>query len=179
MEFGVPRYPERSRLKHRRYTSTCWCPSEYYIFRQHTSAAPACCSSFLASFHWSTTSARMFFQRMFDFEEQTQYLLALWWCETRPRHRDGKRAGAYLLFLPYLIAKGAVSNQTQGFVVRQLITPGHLPEETVKRPNVLLPCGNFPDKWTVASAVPLLKVNDPYNTGNYRSISIADSLTNF
>lgn len=44
---------------------------------------------------------------------------------------------------------------------------------------MLLPCGNFPDKWTVASAVPLLKVNDPYNTGNYRSISVADSVTNF
>lgn len=48
-----------------------------------------------------------------------------------------------------------------------------------KQPNVLLPCGNFPDKWTVASAASLLKVNDPYNTGNYRSISIADSVTNF
>lgn len=47
-----------------------------------------------------------------------------------------------------------------------------------KQPNVLLPCGNFPDKWTVASAASLLKVNDPYNTGNYGSISIAHSVTN-
>lgn len=51
--------------------------------------------------------------------------------------------------------------------------------DQVQRPKAILPCGNFPDKWTVASTVPLLKVNDPYNTGNYWSISAADSVTNF
>lgn len=65
----------------------------------------------------------------------------------------------------------------QGFVVQQLKTLAG--GDGGKQPNVLLPCGNFPDKWTVASAASLLKVNDPYNTGNYGSTSIADSVTNF
>lgn len=73
------------------------------------------------------------------------------------------------------------SNPAKSSVVLQPTAHGHLLEETKykKVPKAILPCANFPDKWTVASTVPLLKVNDPYNTGNYWSISAADSVTNF
>lgn len=50
--------------------------------------------------------------------------------------------------------------------------------DLVKLSGVILTCGNFPDKWTVASAVPLLKVNEPYNMYIYKSISLAHSVGN-
>ena len=70
------------------------------------------------------------FKLILNFNDQNQCSLALSDCKKPDQDTTMESGQSYLPFLLYLITKGAASNQMQRFVVRQLITPGHLLEET-------------------------------------------------
>lgn len=67
---------------------------------------------------------------IFNLSDQNQYLLALSAHKKPDQDTTMESDQPYFLFLLYLITKGTASNQMQRFAVQQLITPGHLLEET-------------------------------------------------
>lgn len=114
-------------------TSMCQCPKEPRIlgnmFQQEhwlLHAAHHVLLRFIDLQVWRVYTFRL----IFNLDDQKQYLLAL--SDHKKPDQDTTMEGdqSYFLFLLYLITKGTASNQMQRFAVQQLITPGHLLEET-------------------------------------------------